>query len=274
MACECDAIPVAKIEPEPHTQEYSSEDMRLRAMIKYIEDVYDGYGTWSGFGLFGDQNILLWCTGNVARFKLGAEAIEILSESIKNFDQKDTEMSVDDYILMHKNAIESVYDFAWEINRILVILNTLNTVSFIGTEAEKEFINKYINEMLEGPDSPNWNNFNLKISKDGIQTLSYDPSYWGGPCEWGKPWGSGNKCPCGDDGGPGFGNGGANPSLILPSDPDPNIARPYNIPASPIILDLNGDGVKTIGVEDGVHFDHDGNRFAGNYGDTIPISNK
>ena len=80
--------------------------------------------------------------------------------------------------------------------------------------------------------------------------------YVKGPCV------CGDNCPCGDDDDPGFGNGGAYPSLILPSDPDPNMARPYNIPASPIILDLNGDGVRTIGVEDGVHFDHDGNRFA------------
>ncbi|MFH4307742.1 hypothetical protein WAJ73_23240, partial [Acinetobacter baumannii] len=28
---------------------------------------------------------------------------------------------------------------------------------------------------------------------------------------------------------------------------------------SPIILDLNGDGVKTVGLDSDVHFDHDGN---------------
>ncbi|MFA6413553.1 MAG: calcium-binding protein, partial [Syntrophales bacterium] len=31
---------------------------------------------------------------------------------------------------------------------------------------------------------------------------------------------------------------------------------------SPIILDLDGDGVETIGVKDGAYFDHDGNSFA------------
>lgn len=40
----------------------------------------------------------------------------------------------------------------------------------------------------------------------------------------------------------------------------PNPIRANN--GSPLILDLNNDGVKTIGVEDGVYFDHDGNRFA------------
>jgi hypothetical protein len=33
-------------------------------------------------------------------------------------------------------------------------------------------------------------------------------------------------------------------------------------PGSPIILDLNGDGVRTIPITDGTYFDHDGNRFA------------
>ncbi|MEO6676801.1 MAG: calcium-binding protein [Pseudomonas sp.] len=31
---------------------------------------------------------------------------------------------------------------------------------------------------------------------------------------------------------------------------------------SPIVLDLDGDGIETIGLNDGVHFDHDGNGFA------------
>ena len=31
---------------------------------------------------------------------------------------------------------------------------------------------------------------------------------------------------------------------------------------SPIILDLDGDGVETVGVKDGAYFDHDGNGFA------------
>ena len=31
---------------------------------------------------------------------------------------------------------------------------------------------------------------------------------------------------------------------------------------SPIILDLDGNGIQTVGLEAGVHFDHDGNGFA------------
>ena len=31
---------------------------------------------------------------------------------------------------------------------------------------------------------------------------------------------------------------------------------------SPLVLDLDGDGVETIGLDAGIHFDHDGNRFA------------
>ncbi|MDN3223930.1 calcium-binding protein, partial [Pseudomonas nunensis] len=31
---------------------------------------------------------------------------------------------------------------------------------------------------------------------------------------------------------------------------------------SPIILDLDGDGIETVGVNDGIHFDHDGNGFS------------
>ena len=33
--------------------------------------------------------------------------------------------------------------------------------------------------------------------------------------------------------------------------------------ASPIIIDLDGDGIKTLSVSSGVFFDHDGNQFAG-----------
>jgi len=32
--------------------------------------------------------------------------------------------------------------------------------------------------------------------------------------------------------------------------------------ASPLVLDLNGDGVKALGISAGVYFDHDGNGFA------------
>ena len=37
--------------------------------------------------------------------------------------------------------------------------------------------------------------------------------------------------------------------------PDPNIQ-------SPIVLDLDGDGVETLGLASGIHFDHDGNEFS------------
>jgi len=33
-------------------------------------------------------------------------------------------------------------------------------------------------------------------------------------------------------------------------------------PNSPIILDLDGDGIETIGYKEGAYFDHDGNGFA------------
>jgi Ca2+-binding RTX toxin-like protein len=56
------------------------------------------------------------------------------------------------------------------------------------------------------------------------------------------------------------------PSPIAPSLPgqfpssQPNSNR-YNVD-SPIVLDLDGDGVETVSAEGGVYFDHDGNRFA------------
>ena len=54
-------------------------------------------------------------------------------------------------------------------------------------------------------------------------------------------------CECGED--------------DLPSDPEPNITfAPAN--TSPIILDLNGNGVETKSKENGVYFDHDGDGFA------------
>jgi len=46
---------------------------------------------------------------------------------------------------------------------------------------------------------------------------------------------------------------------------EPVISKP-----SLIILDLNGDGVKTVNREDGVYFDHDGNRFAEKTGWATP----
>ena len=36
----------------------------------------------------------------------------------------------------------------------------------------------------------------------------------------------------------------------------------YPTTPSPIILDLNGDGVTTVNVDEGVYFDHGGDRFA------------
>ncbi|WP_447864317.1 calcium-binding protein [Kluyvera sichuanensis] len=46
--------------------------------------------------------------------------------------------------------------------------------------------------------------------------------------------------------------------------PDPN-GDPANA-ISPIILDLDGDGIETLSTQDGVNFDHDGNAFAENSG--------
>ena len=45
-----------------------------------------------------------------------------------------------------------------------------------------------------------------------------------------------------------------------PEDPTPEI--PPISQASPIILDLNGDGIGTTTTENGAHFDHEGDRFA------------
>ena len=53
--------------------------------------------------------------------------------------------------------------------------------------------------------------------------------------------------------------GGKMPVFPPPGDlPNPQPVFPW----SPIILDLNNDGVKTKRIEDGVYFDHNGNRFA------------
>ena len=41
-----------------------------------------------------------------------------------------------------------------------------------------------------------------------------------------------------------------------------NDAGAYTYPCDPLIFDLNGDGVKTVSVADGVHFDFDKNGFA------------
>ncbi|VFS92179.1 Uncharacterised protein [Raoultella planticola] len=40
--------------------------------------------------------------------------------------------------------------------------------------------------------------------------------------------------------------------------------------ASPIIIDLDGDGIETLSVSSGVFFDHDGNQFAENTGWVAP----
>jgi hypothetical protein len=48
-------------------------------------------------------------------------------------------------------------------------------------------------------------------------------------------------------------------SVIGPSDA---YAQAQSIPFSPLVLDLNGDGVKTTALTDGAYFDHDKNGFA------------
>ena len=55
--------------------------------------------------------------------------------------------------------------------------------------------------------------------------------------------------------------GQSNPDLGQPKPGALPTPRPVS-PGSPLILDLNNDGVKTIGIEDGVYFDHGGDRFA------------
>jgi len=63
------------------------------------------------------------------------------------------------------------------------------------------------------------------------------------------------------------------PSVCTPSDLNGNGIPDYiedikkkvakaSVTRSPIALDLNGDGITTIGLEDGAYFDHDGNGFA------------
>lgn len=45
----------------------------------------------------------------------------------------------------------------------------------------------------------------------------------------------------------------------------PDMRKPENT-TSPIILDLDGDGIETRALQDGIFFDHDGNQFAENTG--------
>lgn len=59
----------------------------------------------------------------------------------------------------------------------------------------------------------------------------------------------------------------SSPRLVIPNLDVLSGLRNYFIsaastPVSPIILDLDGDGVETIGVNGGAYFDHDGNGFA------------
>ena len=55
------------------------------------------------------------------------------------------------------------------------------------------------------------------------------------------------------------------PGFIPPGTCGPDMATPENT-ISPIILDLDGDGIETRGLQDGIFFDHDGNQFAENTG--------
>jgi len=55
---------------------------------------------------------------------------------------------------------------------------------------------------------------------------------------------------------------GDTPPLIMPKPEDPENPVHSRTYLSPVILDLDGDGVETVSVENGVYFDHDGNLFA------------
>ncbi|MBJ3591875.1 hypothetical protein JGC56_12125 [Salmonella enterica subsp. enterica serovar Saintpaul] len=55
------------------------------------------------------------------------------------------------------------------------------------------------------------------------------------------------------------------PGLIPPEGRGPDMRKPENT-TSPIILDLDGDGIETRALQDGIFFDHDGNQFAENTG--------
>lgn len=56
-------------------------------------------------------------------------------------------------------------------------------------------------------------------------------------------------------------------SFLSPDGPDMSNAENQ---ASPIIIDLDGDGIETLSVSSGVFFDHDGNQFAENTGWVAP----
>ncbi|MEE9667983.1 hypothetical protein V4849_04870 [Kluyvera ascorbata] len=55
------------------------------------------------------------------------------------------------------------------------------------------------------------------------------------------------------------------PGFIPPGTCGPDISIPENT-TSPVILDLDGDGIETRSLQDGIFFDHDGNHFAENTG--------
>ncbi|NJM32206.1 MAG: hypothetical protein HC848_04205 [Limnobacter sp.] len=44
--------------------------------------------------------------------------------------------------------------------------------------------------------------------------------------------------------------------------PEVEIQTPTPIPGSPLILDIDGDGVETVGLDSNIHFDHNGDGFA------------
>lgn len=60
-------------------------------------------------------------------------------------------------------------------------------------------------------------------------------------------------------------NGWLIPPNSFPNGLAPDMATPEKT-TSPIILDLDGDGVETRGLQDGIFFDHDSNHFAENTG--------
>ncbi|VUS27880.1 hypothetical protein [Klebsiella spallanzanii] len=55
------------------------------------------------------------------------------------------------------------------------------------------------------------------------------------------------------------------PGFIPPGACGPDMGSAENT-TSPIILDLDGDGVETRSLQDGIYFDHGGNQFAENTG--------
>ncbi|NQD93033.1 hypothetical protein HP532_10260, partial [Pseudomonas sp. CrR25] len=82
----------------------------------------------------------------------------------------------------------------------------------------------------------------------------------GGEGEAGSEGGDGGTGPDGSEGGtaPDGGEGGESSCPIPPPPPPP---APPATPGSPLILDLDGDGIETVGLSSKIHFDHGGDTF-------------